>query len=254
MSCEELKDLYELYTLDVLEDDERDEIDAHLDRGCEVCTKGVHAALALDTALMSVVPDVAPPARLKRRLMAAIGAPEFERRSAWMSAWMWPALLAAAAMLALVVVSLQQRHTSAELADARQTIQQVSAARDRLGTERAEMMQALSFLNQPETQQVGFGKDKPARGNIFMNPKRGVLLIASNLPPLTPGRLFEMWVIPKGGAPRPAGMFRSSDFGTAFHMLAGPLDMSSGDAIAVTIEPEAGSAAPTTTPLFVAAF
>jgi len=33
MTCEELKDLYELYTLDVLEDADRDEIDKHLDRG-----------------------------------------------------------------------------------------------------------------------------------------------------------------------------------------------------------------------------
>jgi anti-sigma-K factor RskA len=62
-----------------------------------------------------------------------------------------------------------------------------------------------------------------------------------------------MWVIPKGGSPKPAGMFRSTDSGTAFHMLAGSQWLSTGDAIAVTIEPEAGSIAPTTTPLFVQA-
>jgi anti-sigma-K factor RskA len=61
-----------------------------------------------------------------------------------------------------------------------------------------------------------------------------------------------MWVIPKGGAPQPAGLFQSTDSGTAYNMLAGPLTLSSGDAIAVTVEPEAGSAAPTTPPLFVA--
>ncbi len=245
MTCEELKDLYELYTLDVLEDGERGEIDAHLERGCEACAKGVRDALAMNTAMMTIVPEAAPPARLKRRLMAAIGAPGFE--GAARSPWTWVAALAAAAMLMFAVrSSIQERQTATELADARKTIVQVSGDRE-------QMMKALSFLNQPETQQVGFGKDKPARGNIFVNPSRGVLLIASNLPALIPGRMFEMWVIPKGGAPKPAGMFRSSDNGTAYHMLSGPQNLASGDAIAVTVEPEAGSAAPTTTPLFVQA-
>jgi anti-sigma-K factor RskA len=250
MTCEELKDLYELYTLDVLEDAERDEIDAHLERGCDVCRKGVTAAVAMNTAMLSIAPDTAPPARLKQRLMAAIGAKGSESRSPWA----WVAALAAAAMLMFAVrTSIEQRRTAGELADARRTVEEVSAERERLGAERREMMQALSFLNQPDTLQVGFGKDKPARGNIFVNPSRGVLLIASNLPALTPGKMFEMWVIPKGGSPKPAGMFRSTDSGTAFHMLAGSQWLSTGDAIAVTIEPEAGSIAPTTTPLFVQA-
>jgi anti-sigma-K factor RskA len=245
MTCEELKDLYELYTLDVLEDDERDEIDAHLERGCEACRKGVHDALAMNSALMSIVPDAAPSKDLKRRIMAAVGAPV--QASPLRSPWTWVvALAAAAAFMFAVRTSIDQRRTASELADARKTVVQVSGDRER-------MMQALAFLNQPETQQVGFGKDKPARGNIFVNPSRGVLLIASNLPPLTPGRIFEMWVIPKGGAPKPAGLFLASDSGTAFHMLAGTLNLGSGDAIAVTVEPEAGSSAPTTTPLFVAA-
>lgn len=242
MTCEELKDLYELYALDVLEDQGRDEIDAHLDRGCETCKKGVHDALSMNAAMLNTVPDVAPPARLKRRVMAAVGAGT-ERRSPWG----WVAALAAAAMLLFAVrTSIEKRQSDLELADARKSIEQAHLERER-------MMQALSFLNQPETQQVGFGKDKPARGNIFVNPNRGILLIASNLPPLTPGHIFEMWVIPKGGSPRPAGLFQSSDSGTAFHMLTGAPWVNSGDAVAVTIEPESGSQAPTTTPLFVQA-
>lgn len=256
MTCEELKDLYELYTLDVLEDDARQEIDAHLARGCASCQKGIHDALAMNAAILNGVPDTAPPARLKRRVMAAVGAPVAER----IVPWAWVAALAAAAMLLFAVrTSIEQRNTTAQLADARKAIEQAQAERAQVRAERARtqaeqdrMMQALSFLNQPETQQVGFGKDKPARGNIFVNPKRGVLLIASNLPALTPGRIFEMWVIPKGGSPRPAGLFQPSDSGTAFHILSGPA-LSKGDAIAVTIEPEAGSSSPTTTPLFVQA-
>jgi Anti-sigma-K factor rskA len=244
MTCEELKEMYELYALGLLEDEEREEIDAHLGRGCQACGKSLNEALAMNASLLTGevtgAPKVAPPRRLKRRILASVGVRH--------TGWAWAAALAAACMLVLSLwISVQERHRSAELADARQTILQIGAERD-------HMLQALSFLNQPETQQVGFGKDKPARGNVFANPRRGVLLIASNLPKLGPGRLFEMWVIPKGAAPRPAGMFQSTDSGTAFHMLSGPLTLSSGDAIAVTVEPEAGSSAPTTTPLFVAAF
>jgi anti-sigma-K factor RskA len=238
MKCEELREMYELYTLGILEDEERDEIDAHLSRGCEACRQSVRDALATNAAVLASAPGIKPPARLKRRVMAAVGVRH--------TGWGWAAALAAACMLVLALwMSVQERRRSTELADARRTILQI-------GTERDHMMQALSFLNQPETQQVGFGKNKPAHGNIFVNPRSGVLLIATNLPPLTPGRIFEMWVIPKGGAPQPAGLFQSTESGTAYHMLSGPLTLSGGDAIAVTVEPEAGSTAPTTTPLFVA--
>ena len=239
MRCEELREMYELYTLGILEDEERDEIDAHLERGCEACRKSLNQALAMNAAVLTAAPEIRPPSRLKRRVMASVGVRHPGRG--------WAAALAAACMLVLALwMSVQERHRSAELADARGTILQI-------GAERSRMMQALSFLNQPETQQVGFGKNKPARGNIFVNPQRGVLLIASNLPPLAPGRIFEMWVIPKGGAPQPAGLFQSTESGTAYNMLSGPVTLSSGDAIAVTVEPEAGSSAPTTQPLFVAA-
>jgi|SRR5580704_11059378 hypothetical protein len=239
MTCEELREAYELYALGLSDGDEAAEIESHLARGCDTCRASLNHAIAVNAALLSVAPDVAPPARLKRRLMASIGVKQ--------TGWGWAAVLAAACMLALAVwMGAQERQRSEELADARRTLLQTRDERD-------HMMQALSFLNQPETQQVGFGKDKPARGNVFVNPRRGVLLIGTNLPQLAPGRMFEMWLIPKGGGdPKPAGMFRSTDSGTAYHLLSGPFDQSAIAAIAVTDEPEAGSPGPTTQPFIVA--
>ena len=114
--------------------------------------------------------------------------------------------------------------------------------------------QAFTFLNQPETRQVNFGQGQPAppRGNFFLNPRMGVLLIASNLPALPAGKTYEMWVIPKGGAPRPAGLFQSGPQGTAMHILSGTVD--SNVTLAVTVEPESGSLAPTSNVLFAAGF
>jgi hypothetical protein len=240
MTCEDLSDLLELYALGLLEPEEKTEVDAHLSRGCPSCSKNLNSALAVNTLMLTLAPSVAPPARLRRRLLDSVGA----RRISWT----WVPILAAACMLAIAVwLGYQERQRESELADARQMLRQVSDQRDR-------MQQAFNFLNQPETRQVGFGKGQPAppRGNVFVNPGSGVLLIASNLPRLSAGKIYEMWIIPKGGTPRPAGLFQSGETGNAFHILSGPVEIATLGAVAVTVEPESGSPAPTTTPIIVA--
>jgi len=151
-------------------------------------------------------------------------------------------------LVVAVWLSIQERRRSNELAETRQNLIRVTSERDQLE-------QAFSFLNQPGTRQVNFGgaQPQPPRGNVFVNGRLGVLLIAGNLPQLAPGRTYEMWVIPKGGAPRPAGLFQSAANGSAMHLLSGPVDVASVGAIAVSVEPETGSQAPTTTPIIVAA-
>jgi anti-sigma-K factor RskA len=240
MTCEQLKDSYELYSLGLLEDEERAEVDAHLGRGCQECNQYLKDALAVSALMLSQAPDVVPPSRLKRRVLASVGVQR--------TGWTWLAAVAAAAMLVVVLWMSFDRHTrETELADARRTLQATVAERDRLEL-------AFSFLNQPETRQVNFGDGQPAppRGKIFVHEKLGVLLIASNLPPLPPGKTYEMWTIPKGGAPRPAGLFQSDTQGTALHISSGPVDAASLGAVAVTVEPESGSSTPTM-PLVLAA-
>ncbi|MGA2593864.1 MAG: anti-sigma factor, partial [Bryobacteraceae bacterium] len=121
--------------------------------------------------------------------------------------------------------------------------------------ELARLNRAFEILNQPDARQVVFGTGPamPPRGRVFLDPKRGVLLLASNLPPAPAGKAYEMWVIPKGGKPLPAGMFQSATDGTALHVLPGPVDVASTGAVAVTLEPEAGVPQPTSRPVIVAA-
>lgn len=242
MNCDELADLFELYTLGVLEPEERAEIEAHLGRDCAACTQQLRRAAGLNAALLASVPDTAPPRRLRRRVLSMVGS----ERSAW--GWMFASgAIAAALLIAVLWFSVRDRELESELARARETIRNSTA-------ELARVQQAFAFLNEPETKQVGFGKGepRPPRGNVFLNPRAGVLLIASNLPALPAGKTYEMWVIPKGGAPRPAGLFQSDPAGTAIHIQSGPVDLAATDAVAVTVEPEAGSAKPTATPIIVA--
>ena len=240
MTCEELQDMFELYSLGVLERDESEELEAHLARGCSTCQDNFKRALSMNAALIGSSPDIAPSPKLKRRILASVGVQP--------RGWGWLGTFAAACLLVIALwLGNEERERGTELAEARQNIIAVTSQRDRLD-------QALKILDQPETVRVSFGKGlpEPPRGNVFIHSKLGVMLVASNLPKLTTGKTYEMWLIPKGGAPRPAGLFQPTDSGSALHVLSGPVDTSSLGAVAVTVEPEAGSPAPTTQPLITA--
>ena len=241
MNCEELKELFELYSLGLLEGEERKEVEAHLERNCSTCRQSLKNAISLNTLLIGSVPDVKPPRGLRHRILVTVGVHR--------TRWAWVGVLAAASLLVITLwLGNEERQRGTDLAEARKNILEVAAQRDQLE-------QAMRILDQPETIQVTFGKGlpQPPRGNVFVHSKLGVVLIASNLPRLASGRIYEMWLIPKGGAPRPAGLFQSTEARSALHILSGPVDVSSLGAVAVTVEPAAGSSAPTTQPLIVAA-
>lgn len=241
LSCEELQDRLELYALGLLEEEERTGVDAHLARGCETCRKNLREAMTVNALMLGSAPPATPPARLKHRILAGFGVAR--------PGWGWLGGLAAACMLIVALwLSVQERRRESELAEARRDLIQAATQRDRL-------IQAIGFLNQPETRQVNFGQGavQPPRGNVFVNSRLGVLLIASNLPPLPSGRAYEMWVIYKGSAPRPAGLFQGAGQGSsALNILAGPIDTQSLAVVAVTEEPEAGSPQPTSKPIIAA--
>ena len=242
--CEELRDMYELYALGVLDPEERAEIDEHLGRRCDVCTPAVKRAAAINAAILSFVPDVAPPRGLRSRVIASVGGGS--KRFSW-----WPVWAVATAGLAVAAMTFyfEQRDASAQLAQVNQKLSDRTVEVKRAN-------QVLEFLNQPETKAVGFSGTEaaPPKGNFFVNPRGGVLLIATNLPALEPGKTYQMWVIPKGKNPVPAGLFRSDEHGTATHLQTGPVDVASLAAVAVSLEPESGSAQPTTKPMIVAPF
>jgi anti-sigma-K factor RskA len=242
VNCEELRDLYELYALGVLEPEERAEIAAHLARGCQNCERGVNRALLTNAAIASFAPDLAPPKRLRKRILAAVGMNQ--PAWGWIAGW---ATVTAGLLIATLWYSASDRRRTEELEIARRQAAETNATL-------ARVQQVIDFLNAPETRQVSFGQGQPAppRGRVLLNPSRGVMFIATNLPALPRGKTYEMWVIPKGGAPRPAGLFQSDERGNAIHVQPGPVDMATTGAVAVSVEPESGSAAPSTTPIIIA--
>ncbi len=241
MTHEEMSELYELYALGVLEAEERDEIAQHLSTGCEVCGAGLRRAMIQNVAILAALtPETAPAGRVRGRLLAGMGVAG--RTWGWLG---WAA--AAACLVAVSSTGVRAFRMSTELDAARQQ----AALTDH---ELARVRLVLDVLNAPDTRSVVFGQEKhePPKGSVFVNPHSGVVLIASRLPQISATQIYEMWVIPKGGAPKPAGLFRATSAGTAIHSLEGPLDLDATGAVAVTVEPEAGSNAPTSTPIIVA--
>ncbi|MGA3017213.1 MAG: anti-sigma factor [Bryobacteraceae bacterium] len=243
MNCSELRDHFELYSLGLAGEPERSEIRAHLDRGCEVCMKEVKQARELAAILASTAAPLAPSPKLRRRILAAAGAPSY--------GFGWAPALAAVAALSLcaaVYFSGREREFSQE---ARALLAQNRSQ----NIELTRLNEAFVILNGADTTVTSFGEKQPKpKGRVFVNPSQGVLLIASNLPMTPAGKAYEMWVIPKGGkAPVAAGMFQARSDGTAMHVELCAVDMSSTAAVAVTLEEAAGVGAPTTTPVIVAA-
>jgi len=241
MNCEELRDQYELYALDALNAEERAELDAHLRREGDPCVAGVRKARALMMSLALITPESHPPARLRKRVVGMVGEPK--------RPWSWtPVWIAAAACLTVVAVwlGMARRDQARALADLRLEAQ-------RKTVELARLNEAFAIMNDPGARQLVFGEGAPKpRGRVFVNPQQGVLLLASNLTPAPSGKIYEMWIIPKSGSPAPAGLFQSESDGTAMYLRKGAVDVATTGAIAVTLEPEAGSQAPTTQPLIVA--
>jgi hypothetical protein len=158
-------------------------------------------------------------------------------------------------LIAAVIFNVRGQRASAELQQAAAQLQQLQAESANQTRELARLNEAFAILNQPDAKQVVFGgaAPQPPRGRVFLDPKRGVLLLASNLPPAPAGKIYEMWVIPKGGAPVPAGLFQSSADGTALHLLPGPVNLAGTAAVAVTVEVAAGATVPNLPPVFAAA-
>lgn len=183
----------------------------------------------------------APSPKLRRRILASAGV---EQRS-----FGWAPFLAGATALCLcaaVYFAGRERDFS----------NQVVALREQSRSQIIELNhlnEAFAILNGADTTVTSFGESQPKpKGRLFMNPSRGMLLIASNLPPAPSGKAYELWLIPKGGKPVRAGMFQSESDGTAMHMERGAMDMKNTAAVAVTMEVEAGVDAPTSTPMIVA--
>jgi anti-sigma-K factor RskA len=231
MRCEELQDLYELYALGVLDVEDCLELEAHLNRDCPTCMKEMRRAIDDNAVVLRSVPNVDPPDSLRSRILAGFG---IDARPFWRRAAPWS--LAVAMLLILLFIRLPSMW--------KPTVGSTVNAR------------VVEFLKAPGTRQFSFGNDSLAaapRGRVLMSDRKGALLLVSNLPIVPAGKKYEAWLVPKNGAPRPAGQLIASADGGYIGLIDGPLDAASIKAVAVSVEPASSAPVSPTQVLFAAA-
>jgi anti-sigma-K factor RskA len=240
-----------LYALGALGGEERQVVEKHLEE-CAACRQELERLQGDMSLLAFSVGGPKPPARSRDRLMTSIANEprraqlRQRKRRIWWNALGWAAALAAI----LIGVLLKQqnsdlRHRVAEL-------ETRSAKEDRQLFEAKQLLAALTSPDAEHFTLVAGNTPPQPQGKAFYVRNSGTLVfLASNLPAIPPHKAYELWLIPTSGAPIPAGLFKPNARGTAA-VIHPPLPIGAeAKAFAITIEPEAGSRAPTSQPLMV---
>jgi len=246
---EQFGDDLALHALGTLPGEDRGALEKHLET-CATCRReleelrGDMALLALSTA------GSKPPQRARERLLAAIAdeprAGNFPALTAGLEGVRRWVLLPwfAAAVLAVAAFFLwhQADRLSLQVADL-----QRKAVKQQGELERArEIVQTLTATDAMRVTLVAANTTPQPQGKAIYARDRGSLIfMASNLPAPPPQKAYELWMVPMNGAPIPAGMFRPDARGSVT-LINPPLPAGlQAKAFAITVEPEAGSAAPT---------
>ena len=115
-----------------------------------------------------------------------------------------------------------------------------------LAARASHAQQVLEVLTAPEAQRVTLGEEKlppqPMAWATYLPERGGIILLATNLKPLSAGKMYELWLEPAadGSAPVPVGQFHPDAGGTASLILPGLHSGIAAKAFSVTIE-DAGS-------------
>jgi anti-sigma-K factor RskA len=275
MACNHLRDFYELYALGVLDGLERVEIEAHLAQRCPECVPAVEQARQLVANLAYLAPAAEPSAALKGKLMAQVSstprmaptatqvaaeppaAPprqrviEFDRprRSAWSFGWGWATAVAA---MALVLVGMQYLRLRNETGALRSELAELREQFNSLNSETATYRQAMAIAESDQTRALTLTSTAQSpKVRAFWHETLGMVIAANQMPLPAPDRTFQLWVVPKSGAPISAGIFRPDATGRVLLVSSPDSRIADAAAIAITDEPSAGSPGPTTTPIWV---
>jgi anti-sigma-K factor RskA len=261
------------YALDALDAADRAAFEAHL-RSCSECQRDVAEFRRVAAALGAAVEPVAPPESLKARTLARVAAQpaeprgdvppprarlEFRAPSAPQGRTGWQWLVNAAAVVLVAGLGIYAWSLRSEVALLRQTVVDAAARAEALRTElntlrrdSLRLSNTVNVLSAPDLLRVdlkGLAGAPGAAGRAYLSRSQGLVFAATGLPALRPGRVYQLWVIPPGGAPISAGILPSDGAGSPFSAPL-PAPLQAIQTVAVTDEPgPAGSAGPTSTPL-----
>jgi len=257
----------DLLALEMLGEEDCGPLREHLEE-CAACRTRYDQARAMGAMLAIAAPAVEPAARVRQRLLAGLnaqresarpaGEPVVERAPARVAPASYRELVVRpgfwhAANLGWVVATLvilavsgmlseqyrraenEVRNLQAELAVKQNELDRTKAVVDLLhasDTVRVKLMSGTAPWPWPE-------------GKVYYHPKEGLLFMASNMPPVEAGKVYQLWYVPEHGSPMSAGVFAPDVHGNATLMSPPATKTMMPKAFAVTIERAGGSPEPT---------
>jgi anti-sigma-K factor RskA len=255
---DELAALADGYVLGTLSPDEQRAFAAHV-ATCADCQRLTHEAAAVAEAMARGLPLQSPRPALRDRVLArAVGGEEppssviGARADAAADRTPWRWLAAAAAVIAAVMSAAAWYYNDQAVrarADADAAIDRVAALEAQIAGLQAAAntaSQTRSVLVARDLARVDLSGQKPApsaAGRVFWSPTYGIVFAATNLPPLPPGRVYQLWIV--ADAPISAGIAAPGATGEFSVVVSAPAAPATPKAFALTIEPEGGRPAPT---------
>ena len=106
------------------------------------------------------------------------------------------------------------------------------------------------MLTAPDAQTTPGVVTTGGRASVVASPSLGrSVVVTDGIAAAPSGSVYQVWLLAPSGGATSAGFLPANADGTSATVLAGSLDQAA--AVGISLEPVGGSAAPTTTPVFV---
>jgi anti-sigma-K factor RskA len=253
MNRDEIYELAAGYALGTLDLEDRERFEALLEAGDAEAVTALREFQGAVTDLAAEGP-VTPSAGVKAALMARIDAEgrarnavvrTLEARKPPRERWpVWSIVLTGAMAAGIAAIAVGLAVSTAYDRRLTQLQQEAAVIKEELNRQQAIM----ALLQDPATRFVSLGALEPAAGasaRMVWHKTAGGLLVVQGMPPVPPGKAYELWAIPPGASPIPAGVFAVDAKGAAslrVSPVGAGIDI---ETFAVTLEPANGVPAPT---------
>ena len=266
MTCDERQDLLPMYALGTLEPADADALRGHLAEGCPACLAALAESRALTRQLAMSLEPVAPPAKLRERLirhatvestskltaqsMPQTPAPSPPPRLAGDRSRFadWARSLVAAAAAAAVVYFVADHSFDQRAAQLQRQLSSMETQLSEVRSSQKNATQMIDAFRSPAVQFVllqGTENSPGAKGNLYWDKARGVwYFYVTGMKPAPANQTYELWFV-AGDKKTRAGTFDVTPEGEGALVAALPADIGKITLAAVTNEPAGGSVQPT---------
>ncbi|WP_055710943.1 anti-sigma factor [Streptomyces torulosus] len=249
---EDLHSLAAPYALDALEPDERRRFEKHLER-CDRCPAEVRA-LAEDAVRLAWSTAVPAPAAMRDRVLAAVRStpqevPAQARPQQHLPPHVWgtappPKARARTPRMRPLFMPLATVTAAGALVVASLFAVEANRTQDQLDAERAQSREIAHVLTAPDVRAT---REQDAEGNgigVIASAEEGRAIVTlAGFEDLPRDRVHQLWLMRPDVQPRSLGLFDGDT-----PLVTNGLD-TDATSLAVTVEPDGGSAQPTSQPI-----